>query len=197
MIFKRYFNKDADKAHVFGEEFHISPYVMEIILSRGVNTREKIAEFLSPTTFLDPFLLDGMQKLCDRVELAAKINDKVVIFGDYDVDGVCATAILIKALAKKGIKADFYLPNRFVDGYGLTNATIDKVIERFNPNLIITVDCGISCHDEVEYAASRGVEIIVTDHHELPELLPEGIVLNAKKPGQAFPFKELCGAGLA
>ena len=197
MIFKRYFNKDADKAHVFGEEFHVSPYVMEIILSRGVNTREKIAEFLSPTTFLDPFLLDGMQKLCDRVELAAKMNDKVVIFGDYDVDGVCATAILIKALAKKGIKADFYLPNRFVDGYGLTNATIDKVIERFNPNLIITVDCGISCHDEVEYAASKGVEIIVTDHHELPELLPEGIVLNAKKPGQAFPFKELCGAGLA
>lgn len=197
MIFKRYFNKDASSADVFAEQFHISSYVMEIILSRGINTSEGLQEFLTPTKFTDPFLLDGMREFCERIELAAKLQDRVVVFGDYDVDGVCATAIMLKALAKKGIKAGYYLPNRYVDGYGLTNATIDKVIEKFNPNLIITVDCGISCHDEVEYAASKGVEIIVTDHHELPQLLPETLVLNAKKEGQTFGFRELCGAGLA
>lgn len=197
MIFKKYFNKDADKANAFSEEFHISPKVMEIILSRGINTHEKILEYLSPTKFLDPFLLDGMDRFCDRIDLAVKMKDRVVVFGDYDVDGVCGTAILIKALAKKGIKANYYLPNRYVDGYGLTNETIDKVIDKYNPNLIITVDCGISCHNEVDYAESKGVEIIVTDHHELPEILPDGIVLNAKKEGQKFGFKELCGAGLA
>lgn len=197
MIFKKYFNKDADSAKLFAEEFHISPFVMEIILSRGINTREKIEEFLNPKVFIDPFLLDGVKEFCERIELASQLGDKVVIFGDYDVDGVCATAIMIKALMRKGIKANYYLPNRYVDGYGLTKETIDKVIDKFNPNLIITVDCGISCHDEVEYAASRGVEIIVTDHHELPEILPEGLVINAKKEGQKFGFKELCGAGLA
>ncbi len=197
MIFKKYFNKDAEKANVFAEEFNISPFVMEIILSRGINTREKISAYLKPEKFLDPFLLDGMREFCDRIEIASKLKDKIVIFGDYDVDGVCATAIMIQALAKKGIKADYYLPNRYIDGYGLTFDTIDKVIQKFNPNLIITVDCGISCFKEVEYAASKGVEIIITDHHELPEVLPNGIVLNAKKDNQSFKFKDLCGAGLA
>lgn len=197
MIFKKYFNKDAEKANVFAEEFNMSPKVMEIILSRGIASREKISEFLSPTKFLDPFLLDNMDKFCERIDLAVKMQDRVVVFGDYDVDGVCGTAVLLKALQKKGIKADYYLPNRYVDGYGLTNETIDKVIDKFNPNLIITVDCGISCYKEVEYAESKGVEIIVTDHHELPDILPEGIVLNAKKEGQKFGFKDLCGAGLA
>ena len=135
MIFKRYFNKDASSADVFAEQFHISPYVMEIILSRGINTSEGLQEFLTPTKFKDPFLLDGMREFCERIELAAKLQDRVVVFGDYDVDGVCATAIMLKALAKKGIKAGYYLPNRYVDGYGLTNATIDKVIEKFNPTI--------------------------------------------------------------
>lgn len=197
MIFKPYFNKDADKAQFFSEKFNLSPFIMGLILSRVGADEEKIAEYLNPKKVLSSFDLNGVSQFCERIELAQKMGDKIVIFGDYDVDGVSATAIMIKALKRKGIDANYYLPNRYVDGYGLTKATIDKVIDKFNPNLIITVDCGISCHDEVEYAKERGVEVIVTDHHELPEVLPDTLVINAKIPNQKFGFDGLCGAGLA
>lgn len=138
-----------------------------------------------------------MKQLIDRVKLAKELKDKVLIFGDYDVDGVSATSIMIKALKQFGIKADFYLPNRYIDGYGLTNAVIDKIADLYAPNLIITVDCGISCYQEVEYAKNKGIEIIVTDHHEIPEIIPDTVVVNAKLPNQEYPFRELCGTGVA
>lgn len=197
MIFKQYFNKDANKAEFFAEKFNISPFVMEIILSRVGADEQKIKEFLKPSTTLSPFDLNGVKEFCDRVELAKRMGDRVLIFGDYDVDGVSATAIMIKGLKRYGIDAYYYLPNRYVDGYGLTKDVLDKVIDKFSPNLIITVDCGISCYEEVEYAKQKGVEIIVTDHHELPEKLPDTLVINAKIPNQKFEFNGLCGAGLA
>lgn len=197
MVFKKFFNKDADKVGLLSEKFGISPRVMDLIVSRGVSTEEDIKEYLNPTALADPFLLRGMQELIQRIRLAKELGDKVLIFGDYDVDGISATAIMIKALAQFGIKANHYLPNRFVDGYGLTNAVIDKIADLYNPNLIITVDCGISCHNEVEYAKTKGIEIVVTDHHEIPEVIPETIVINAKLPQQEFPFRELCGCGVA
>lgn len=197
MIFRKFFNKDADKTLYFAQKFNLSPRIMELILSRGISTEEEISEYLNPTVLADPFLLKGMKELCDRLVIAKELGDRVLIFGDYDVDGVSATAIMLKALSEFGIKASHYLPNRYVDGYGLTNAVIDKIIDKFDPNLIITVDCGISCHDEVEYALSKGVEVIVTDHHDIPEIIPETIVVNAKLEGQEFPFKEICGTGVA
>lgn len=197
MIFKQYFNKDGNQAEFFAEKFQVSPFVMEIILSRVGADETKIREFLNPTTVLSPFDLNGVKEFCERVELAKRMGDKVLIFGDYDVDGVSATAIMIKALKRFGIDASYYLPNRYVDGYGLTKQVLDKVIDKFSPNLIITVDCGISCFEEVEYAKQKGVEIIVTDHHELPEKLPDTLVINAKIPNQKFGFDGLCGAGLA
>ena len=197
MIFKKFFNKDADKVALFADKFKLSPRVMELILSRGVSSEEDIEEYLEPKVLADPFLLKGMKELCDRVKLAKELGDKVLIFGDYDVDGISATAIMIKALAQFGIKANFYLPNRFVDGYGLSNDVIDKIADLYQPNLIITVDCGISCFNEVEYAKTKGIEIVVTDHHEIPEIIPDTIVVNAKLEGQEFPFRELCGTGVA
>ncbi len=197
MIFRKFFNKDADKAVFFAERFKLSPRTAELILSRGLSTEEEIQEFLNPSTFADPFLLKGMKQLCDRLTIAKELGDRVLVFGDYDVDGVSATAIMIKLLDEIGIKADYYLPNRYVDGYGLTNAVIDKIADKYDPNLIITVDCGISCYQEVEYAKSKGIEIIVTDHHDIPETIPDTIVVNAKLEGQAFPFRELCGTGVA
>ncbi len=197
MIFRKFFNKDAGLVQSTAEKFNLSPRVCELILSRGITSDDDIREFLNPTIYHDPFLLNGMSQLCDRVKLAKAMNDKVLIFGDYDVDGVSATAIMIKALAKLGIEANYYLPNRYVDGYGLTNQVIDKIVNLYEPNLIITVDCGISCASEVEYAKTKGVDIIVTDHHEIPEILPDTIVLNAKIEGQAYPFRELCGTGMA
>ena len=197
MIFKKFFNKDADKVQYFAQRFNLSPRISELILSRGHNSEEKIEEYLNPKKMHDPFLLKGMQDLVDRVKLAKELKDKVLIFGDYDVDGVSATAIMIKALKQFGIEADYYLPNRFVDGYGLTNEVIDKVADKFEPNLIITVDCGISCANEIEYAKNKGIEVIVTDHHEIPEILPDTIVVNAKQTDQDYPFRELCGTGVA
>ncbi|MBO5022113.1 MAG: single-stranded-DNA-specific exonuclease RecJ [Clostridia bacterium] len=197
MIFKKFFNKDADKVQFFADKFNLSPRTTELVLSRGVSSEEEFEEFLNPTQMHDPLLLKDMQRLVARVKLAKELKDKVLIFGDYDVDGVSATAIMIKALAQFGIKADYYLPNRFVDGYGLTNAVIDKIAQQFSPTLIITVDCGISCANEIEYAKTLGIEVVVTDHHEIPEIIPDTIVLNAKLPNQAYPFRELCGTGVA
>jgi len=197
MIFKKFFNKDIDKVAELSQEFNLSPRVMEIICSRGLSTKEEIEEFLNPKKLNDPFLLKGMKELIDRITLAREMGDRVLIFGDYDVDGISATSIMVKALAIFGIKANYYLPNRFVDGYGLTNAVIDKIADKYNPNLIITVDCGISCATEVEYAKTKGIDIAITDHHDIPEVLPDTIVVNAKIEGQEYPDHEICGTGAA
>ena len=197
MIFKKFFNKDSARVNALAQEFNVLPSTMYLILSRGHSTSKEIADYLSVGELLDPFLIANMKELCDRIHLAKQLGDKVLIFGDYDVDGISATAIMLKTLKKLGIDADFYLPNRYVDGYGLTCEVIDKIEKQFSPDLIITVDCGISCYKEVEYAKSKGIEIAVTDHHEIPEILPAGIVLNAKIDGQEYPFRELCGTGLA
>ena len=196
MVFKKFFNKDSAFVDAYAKEFNVLPSTMYLILSRGIVSREDISNYLSVGQLLDPFLIKNMKQLCERIHLAKQMGDRVLIFGDYDVDGVSATAIMLKTLKKIGINADYYLPNRYIDGYGLTNEVIDKIEKQFAPDLIITVDCGISCHDEVEYAKTKGIEICVTDHHEIPEILPETIVLNAKIKGQDYPFSELCGTGL-
>lgn len=197
MIFRKFFNKDADKIDYFTKELGINRRVCELLLSRGLASKEKILEFLNPTVFYDPLKLKGMQQLLDRVFLAKQLDDRVLIFGDYDVDGVSATAIMLKALQIFGIKANYYLPNRYQDGYGLSKQVIDKIYDKYSPNLIITVDCGISCYEEIEYAKNKGIEIFVTDHHEIPEILPDTVCVNAKLPNQEYPFKELCGTGVA
>ena len=197
MIFRKFFNKDVDKVEQFAEKLGLNKRVCELLLSRGLSTYDDVVEFLNPKKFHDPFLLKGMRELLDRVFLAKELNDKVLIFGDYDVDGVSATAIMLKALKIFGIKADFYLPNRYEDGYGLTKEVIDKIAFKYSPNLIITVDCGISCYEEIEYAKNKGIDVFVTDHHEIPETLPDTVCVNAKMNGQDYPFKELCGTGVA
>lgn len=197
MIFKKFFNKDASLVEEYAKEFNVLLSTMYLILSRGLSTKEEISDYLSTGQLLDPFLIKGMKELCERIQLAKQMGDKVLIFGDYDVDGVSATAIMLKTLKKLGINADFYLPNRYVDGYGLTCDCLDKIEKMYAPDLIITVDCGISCAKEVEYAKEKGIEIVVTDHHEIPEVLPDTLVLNAKIEGQEYPFHELCGTGLA
>lgn len=183
----------------FADEFNIARIIMEQIIARGNDSKEKIAEFLNPTqkSYHNPFLLKGMQEFAERIRKAIKDKEKILVFGDYDVDGISATAIMLKTLKILGTNAKFYLPNRYVDGYGLTTDVIDKIKLKYNPDLIITVDCGISCHKEVQYAKQIGIEIIITDHHEIPDIIPDGIVINAKRIDQDYPFKELCGTGLA
>ena len=127
MIFKKFFNQNSSLVEEYAKEFNVLPSTMYLILSRGFSTKEQVRDYLSMGELLDPFLIKNMKELCDRVNLAKQMGDRVLIFGDYDVDGISATAIMLKTLKRLGIDADFYLPNRYVDGYGLTCDCIDKI----------------------------------------------------------------------
>lgn len=181
------------------KKFDLSKEIVELLFIRNIDDDEKIEKFLHPSVkdFYNPFLLSGMREAVNIINHAIKKRKKITIFGDYDVDGVSATALLILLFKDKGIKVSHFMPNRYVDGYGLSNDAIDKIKKNFGTELLITVDCGISCHDEVEYAKSLGMEVIITDHHDIPDILPETTTINAKLPNQEYPFHEICGTGVA
>ena len=178
--------------------FNLDEHLVHLLYSRGIDTQEKLNKFLSPslTDLHDPFLFEDMQKAVDLIEQHIAKNSKILIFGDYDVDGISASAILIKYFNSVGAKVSNFMPNRYEDGYGLTVETIDKIFSHDKPDLIITVDCGITGVNEVEYIKSLGVDIVVTDHHERGEVLPNCLIINPKV-SEAYPFKALCGAGVA
>lgn len=170
---------------------------VEILYGRGVDTQDKIKAFLHPSKaqFLSPFLMKGMKEAVSLITLAKEEDWSVVVYGDYDADGVCASTIMCRALADFGIEANVYIPERR-DGYGMGTSSIDFIFDEYCPQLIITVDCGISNAKEVEYVKEQGAEIIVTDHHELPEVLPDCICINPKIEDD-YPYDNLCGAGVA
>ena len=172
--------------------------MVALLYSRGIKTLDQINGFIYPSkkSFYSPFLLKDIDKAVKRISQAKEENQTVVIFGDYDADGILATSVLYKALQVYGIQAITVVPERD-NGYGLTEEVIDCVISEYLPDLIITVDCGISCFKEVEYIQDLGVDIIVTDHHEIPEILPNCITVNCKLQGQEYPFSGLCGCGVA
>jgi len=198
---QKYFNANYNVALVsdMAQRLNLDFKIVELLFSRNLTTESQILKFLKPSKadFHNPFLLSGMKETVERIKQAISKKEKIIIFGDYDVDGISATAIMVKTFEKLDYKVDYYLPNRFTDDYGLTKEVIDKVNITFAPNLIITVDCGISCANEVKYANTLGIEVIVTDHHEIPEIIPEKYVINGKIDGQDYPFKDLCGTGIA
>lgn len=193
------FKADRNLINKLSEKYRLLPEIVEILFMRDINDDQKIAHYLNPSKrdFHDPYLLTDMQAVVTRIRTAIEKRERVLIFGDYDVDGVSATAIMVKYFNSKGIDAQHFMPNRYIDGYGLSCNALDKIKEKFDPDLIITVDCGISCHDEVEYAKKLGIEVIVTDHHDIPDILPECLTLNAKLTNQDYPFHEICGTGMA
>ncbi|MCL2846880.1 MAG: single-stranded-DNA-specific exonuclease RecJ [Firmicutes bacterium] len=171
----------------------------KLLLNRGIDNREKINDFfnVAPTRLHDPFLLRGMREATDRITTAITKRERILIIGDYDCDGIVATAIMYKYLISRRASVRYFLPNRDADGYGLTIDLIDRLNTRFKPALIITVDCGISCPDEIAHAKSLGIDCIVTDHHAIPDITPDCICVNPKFTDQEYPFNELCGAGVA
>ena len=175
----------------------ISELTARILFSRGIETPEDAARFLSPSKkhFLSPFLMRGMKELAAALAEAKNRGDTVVVFGDYDADGVCASSILVSALREFGVHCAAYIPER-TEGYGMNEAALQKLIDEHAPALIVTVDCGISNKQEVEYIKSRGVTPIVTDHHELPDELPDCVIVNPKLKDD-YPYDNLCGAGVA
>lgn len=179
------------------EETGLSEQIVKILYARGIDTPEKTARFMHPSrrNFLSPFLMRGMKEAIETITLARDEGKTVAVFGDYDADGVCASAIMYHALKEFGIDAHVYIPER-TDGYGLSEEAVDRVFEDCQPELFITVDCGISCAKEVQYIYELGTDVIVTDHHELPEVLPDCVTVNPKFEDD-YPYDNLCGAGVA
>ncbi len=181
------------------QKFNVSKFVAELLLARDLVHDDEIAAFLNPkiSDMHDPFLFNEMDVVVKRIKKAISEKETVLIFGDYDVDGITSTYILLDYFKSVGQNVYTFLPNRYSDGYGLTQDAVEFVLDKFKPNLIITVDCGISGAKEVEYIKSCGVDVIVTDHHDCPEELPKCPIIDAKLPNQKYPFRELCGAGVA
>jgi len=178
--------------------FNIDEHLIRLLCSRGIDTQEKINGFLNPsiTQLHDPFLFENMKESVELIEKHIEKNSKFLIFGDYDVDGISASAILIKYFESVGVKVSSFMPNRYEDGYGLNIATIEKILSKDRPDIVITVDCGITSVQEVEFLKEKGIDIVVTDHHERADILPNCLIINPKV-SEAYPFKGLCGAGVA
>ena len=192
--------EEPDPALVAGlvEACDLPGQVVKVLIKRGIDTAETIQRFLRPQMddLRDPYLLTSMREGIDRVTQAFCSNEKMVIYGDYDVDGITATTLLYMVLSKLGGNVEYYLPNRLVEGYGLSKDGIDQAKER-GISLIITVDTGITAIEEVEYARSVGIDVIVTDHHEPGERVPNAIaIINPKTDGEKYP-DELSGVGVA
>lgn len=175
----------------------LTEQITRILYARGVDSVDKITRFMNPSkkNFLSPFLMRGMEEAVRMITEARDEGKIVAVFGDYDADGVCASAIMYHALKEFGIEAHIYIPER-ADGYGLSVEAIDRIFEECNPELFITVDCGISCAKEAQYIYELGSDVIVTDHHELPEALPDCVIVNPKLQDD-YPYDNLCGAGVA
>lgn len=169
-----------------------------LLFYRNIDTVEKAKKFLSPSEsdLYDPFGLSGMKEATDRISLAKSRGESVLIFGDYDADGVCASTVLFKCMKLFGITPKVVVPER-EEGYGLNPDKVLSIKEKFGTTLLITVDCGISDYEKIERIKAAGIDVIVTDHHEPPEVLPDCIRVNPKIKGQAYPFDGLCGAGVA
>ncbi|MBQ8230294.1 MAG: single-stranded-DNA-specific exonuclease RecJ [Clostridia bacterium] len=190
----------AEQLHtisVLAEQTGLTEQITRILYARGIDTAEKIRRFMHPSekNFLSPYLMKGMKEAVELITQARDEGRTVAVFGDYDADGVCASAIMYHALREFGIEPHVYIPER-ADGYGLSEEAIDRIFEECNPELFITVDCGISCAKEAQYIYELGSDVIVTDHHELPEVLPDCIIVNPKLQDD-YPYDNLCGAGVA
>ncbi len=197
---KKWKYKDLDKEKVIeiSNKYNISELLATVMVNRKILKDEDVNIFLNPTrnNFHDPYLLLDMEVAIERIEKAIENNEKVIIYGDYDVDGITSITVLKKFLKDCGLEVDYYIPNRLNEGYGLNKNAIDKINSE-NYSLIITVDCGISGIEEIEYANSLGIETIVTDHHEPMDILPKAIaVIDAKRKDNKYPFKSLAGVGV-
>lgn len=178
----------------------LHPLVCQILSNRGFKSAEEVEKFLNPSLadLHDPFMMKDMEKAVDRLIQALREREKIVIYGDYDVDGITSISLLVRYLSQLGANVGYYIPHRMVEGYGLSEAGLDSVAE-MGARLIITVDCGISANEAINYANSKGLEMIITDHHEpTGGQLPEAVaILNPKQKEDEYPEKELAGIGVA
>jgi len=190
---------DIEKVRLVQDKFGLHPLVSQILSNRGFQNIEQADQFLNPSLedLHDPFIMKGMEVAVDRLARALENKEKIVIYGDYDVDGITSISLIVRYLSQLGGDVGYYIPHRMVQGYGLSKAGIDNVAG-MGASLVVTVDCGITAVEAIDYANSIGLELIVTDHHEPGEGMPEAVsILNPKQPGDEYPEKELAGIGVA
>ena len=189
---------DESKVLEISKKYNISELLSTILVSRNITEDETIKVFLNPTRndFYDPFLMPDMECSVNRIVKAINNKEKIVIYGDYDVDGITSIAVLKQFLEDRGMEVGYHIPNRLDEGYGLNKEAIDEIY-KLGYKLMITVDCGISGIDEVDYANSLEIETIITDHHEPLEELPNAVaIMDAKIKTNKYPFNQLAGVGV-
>ncbi len=186
-------------AATLSESSGLSCLEAEILIHRGIVDPRDAASFLLPrlTNLLDPYLMKDMSSAVDRILSAMDRHDPITIYGDYDADGLTATALLFNFLSSLGVPVHAYIPNRLTEGYGLHVKAVERIARR-GPGLILTVDCGVSNNQEIAFAANLGLDVVVTDHHQVDEsFTPLCAVVNPHRTDCSFPFKHLTGVGLA
>ena len=189
---------DEKAVLALSESINVSLPVARALFNRGIETFDDAKEFFrsSIADLPSPFLLQDMQKAVERVCHAISRHEKIMLYGDYDVDGTTGTALLFLFLKEQGAEVSYYINDRFTEGYGLSPEGINSAVEQ-SITLIITVDCGIRENEEIRRSADGGIDVIVCDHHEPDELPPAYAILNPKVSGSTYPFRELCGCGVA
>ena len=191
--------RNSDLERQLAESANIGPVTASVLASRGVVTAEQALSQLSGRGEMlhDPFGIPDMERAVDRIRQAIQTQERVLIYGDYDVDGITATAILWHVLTLAGASVDYYVPSRFDEGYGLSNEALEKIAER-GGELVVSVDCGITAITEVAHARQLGLRMIITDHHApRPDLPDAEAVVHPTACGQACPNPDLSGAGVA
>ncbi|NVM22366.1 MAG: single-stranded-DNA-specific exonuclease RecJ [Desulfobacterales bacterium] len=191
---------EPDQVQCLTDTLGCHPVVATVLVNRNICTAEQAASFLKPSLaeVRSPFLMKDMDRAVDRILLALQRREKVVVFGDYDVDGITATSLLFGFLKHLDMDVDYHIPDRLTEGYGLSPEYVEKGAIARGINLIITVDCGISSHEAIRAAHNSGIDVIVTDHHEIPPVLPDAFaILNPKQPACPSGFTWLAGVGVA
>ena len=192
---RKYDEKQIEKIK---STYNVSDIMAKLLISRDIESKD-IDMFLNGTIddLYDPYDIKDMEKIVERIDIAIKRNEKICIYGDYDVDGITSITIMYKFLTKLGLDIMYYLPDRLVEGYGINNNALEEIKES-GVTLIITVDCGITAIDEIEYAKKLGLDVCITDHHECTDKLPNAYaVVNPKRKDDKSKFKMLAGVGVA
>ena len=191
--------EDADFTKI-AKKAGLGPEVARLLFERGIQDQESLKKFLEPSLedLYDPYLLHDMEKAVERIRRAIEDGENILIYGDYDADGMTSASIIKESLEQLGAECRVYLPNRFTDGYGPNASVYKYFIEQEGISLIVTVDNGVAGHEAIELAQSMGVDVIVTDHHSMPEILPDAYaIIHPEHPDANYPFKHLAGCGVA
>lgn len=190
---------DHQKINQIAQELNYSPLLIQTLVQKGFTTKNEMKDFLNPQGqhVHDPYLLHDMENAVERIQRAIVENEHIYIYGDYDADGITSTVVMYETLLQLGANVDYFIPDRFKDGYGPNLKEYQK-LEKQGMQLLITVDNGVSGFSEIQYLMSKGIDVVVTDHHALPEKLPPAYaIVHPEHPQKRYPFRGLAGVGVA